>query len=330
MQSDLPFHVQADDLQDPQGRGRRVGGVCQHLRDPVLHPAPLRGGVALGHGGAQQEPRAGDRPGEDLQEHQALADLTHAERPEAVDRPADGDAGHQEVRHRGAGHAEANGRPDQERKDGVFERVVRGAAGERAGEYDGAHSQQAGEQSGGLGHPPFAPQPGPGAQRQQRGRNQQRAGRIAEPPGPPERAELRPRLDPAGAQARDADGGADRRAEQRTEHDEPERMAEPVERMAEPREPADQVRRDNGLERVARRDAGRDRQRFLRRRVGEERPGEDAGHRPGGMAVEQQRREGETGRRPHQRDLLRRERHREAELRGDDVDGGGDGNRHQR
>ena len=106
-------------------------------------------------------------------------------------------------------------------------------------------------------------------------------------------------------------------------------MAEPVERIAKAGEPANQVRPGDSLERITRRDADGDRRRFVRRHVGQERPEEDAGHdAPRGVAVHQQRRESEPGGRPHQRDLLRRKRHRESEFRGDDVDGSCDGNRH--
>ena len=105
-------------------------------------------------------------------------------------------------------------------------------------------------------------------------------------------------------------------------------MPEPVERGAEAGEAAEQVRGRDGLERVAGGDAERHGQRLVRRRVGDERADEHT--RPGLPAVQEQRREGEARRRPHQRDLIGREGHRKAELRRGHVNDGRDGSCSQR
>ena len=74
----------------------------------MLHAPALRRGVALGHRGPQQESRTGDRPREDLQEHQTLADVADPERTGALQRRANRDEGYHEVGHRRPGDAEAD------------------------------------------------------------------------------------------------------------------------------------------------------------------------------------------------------------------------------
>ena len=209
-----------------------------------------------------------------------------------------------------------------------IEGVVRRVRGVRAGEHRGSHGQQADQQHGGLRRAAFAPQAWPRAQRQQRGGHEQRADGVAEPPRPPELTVPGPRLRTADAQARDADGRPHHRAEERAEDDQTQRVPQPVKGSAEAGEPAKQRGRRNGFERVADRDQKRDGERLVRRRIGDERPDEHT--RPGLPTVQKQRRERKPGRRPHQRDLFGRERHRKAELRRCDVNDGCDGSCNQR
>ena len=106
------------------------------------------------------------------------------------------------------GDAEADGRPDQEREDGVLERVAGRVGDIRAGEDGDAHRQQAHEQHPGFRDAIIAAELPPRAQGQQRRSDEHRANRVAKPPRPPQLAIRRPGLHAAGAQAGDADGGA--------------------------------------------------------------------------------------------------------------------------
>ena len=90
---------------------------------------------------------------------------------------------------------------------------------------------------------------------QQKGRDEQRARRVAQPPRQPDRPEIRPPGEAGETQTRGTDRGAQERARARREPGESEDVARPFEGMTPAREAGDQPRRDDRLERVSDRDA---------------------------------------------------------------------------
>ena len=152
----------------------------------------------------------------------------------------------------------------------------------------------------------------------------QGAERVAQPPHPPQAGEAARRLNPAGAQAGDADRRAQHRARQRR-GEQSQRVARAGHAILEP-EAAKDRSADDRFERVADRDPCRDEERLRGRRVREEGPQKYAGYRAG--SEPKQRDEREAGGRPDRADLRRLEREREPEAGRGDVEDG-DAERHE-
>src|SRR5204863_5275512 len=88
----------------------------------------------------------------------------------------------------------------------------------------------------------------------QRRRDDEVAAHVAEPPRPPHRTEVRAGDLPAGEQAADSDGRADRGTHYTGKHGEGYHVPHAFERGAELRDSEEEIRTQERLERVARRD----------------------------------------------------------------------------
>ncbi len=305
--------VEFDDAAEMIDRDDAVERSLQHAR--LAHPR----GVAIGDRRAEQQARGGHDAEERLQQHQPLIAAPGGVRAKTMNGAPERNRRRQQVGEGRAGNAESNCRPDQKREDEVFQRIGRRAV-EAPREHHQARDGERGDERADLDG--VAPRHLARArlERQHRRDDEQVARGIAQPPCPPERAKRRPRLQPAGAQARHADRGADGRARERAQRDNPERAAKPAPRDRRADVAANEPRRDDRFERVADGDAECDCCGFMRRDVREERAEKNA--RPDVGAKQQQRGERQTGRRPHERHLFGRERHREAELRGNHIHDG--------
>ena len=197
---------------------------------------------------------------------------------------------------------------------------MRGLGPQWSREHERARDEEAGDQDPELEGSACTPDPRPGAPGEEHGSDQQIGRRVAQPPGPPQRAVIGPRLNVAQTEGGHTDGGAHRRADHGAEQHDPNRVLQPFDGIIEADEPAVQRRSDDRLECVAGGDGRRDGKWLMRRGVRDEGSEKDGGPHLG--AVEQERCEREAGGRPHQRHLFGGERHREAELRRRDVDHG--------
>src|SRR5882724_6237816 len=331
-----PDTVENADRAD-DGRERVPQLVAQHRQEFVLRPV---GGLCLGACGLRahqqmlallldapalfdERPLGDDHDGhgahEDLQQQKRLVRRHAREGPEAAERLPDRDTGQDRDQHRRLALLEADGGPDERRRAEERERerhepevgeafAEHRQPDESRDEPEGSRLEQTAARRAG---PPVADQ-----QDQER-RDDQRSGRVAEPPGEPDAVEIGPLRVPAEREAADADGRADDAAQERRERGELEDILGVVERPRPVGVSIDEVRAEQPLERVARGDRERGRRRASRADVHDERTHED--RRPDAIAERQERREGDTRRRPDRRRARVDEREGEPDLAGEDV-----------
>ena len=225
-------------------------GLIDDGRHPVDQGAVAllcRGGrLGCGDGGNQEGRDRGDA-GEDLGAQEVRVRRAAGEGSLAPRGVEDRDAGDDDACHDGARLTEAQRRPEEQREDDVAKRAVL-ASDENAGEGQ-RHSEP-----DGLPHPGAAQlRQWTRRQDEQRGRDDQVAARVTQPPDPPRGGDRVGRDLAAGPQAEHADRGAHDRAQPSRKEYERDDVAHPAERGAESHA-GEQVGAGQRLERVARRD----------------------------------------------------------------------------
>ena len=154
---------------------------------------------------------------------------------------------------------------------------------------------------------------------QQRGRDHQVSAEVSKPPGAPHRVELASGYRVGHEEARHTEGRAYRGAE-RAGDDQCNHVPHALEARAEAGETAQEIRADQGLERVADGDPEHRVQRDARPTVRQK--GTDCDRGPHPAAPQDNRRKRDARRRPDRRDASGLERELEAELRRSVVDRG--------
>ena len=260
------------------------------------------------------------RTEEELQEQQAAVGRHHREWPEAGAGAAHGDGGDQHEQRGGLARPEAEGGPDQRRQTQERQRIVRRTRDEVA--KHARRDQRADPAEEQRLQRAIARADGPGrlaakGQKQKR-RDHEIAGRVAEPPREPDGARVRPVRVAAEHERADADGGADRRAEQRGRHHELEDVLRAIEGRDAAGEALDERRADERLQRVAGGDAERRQHRARGADVDEEGARED--HRPDAAPEQQHGDQRDARGRPHGRRVRVDARERQAQLAGDEIE----------
>ena len=326
-----PARLQAEDLLElaapPDFVGREVprprahGAAAHRQRQHVAALAQIVGTIAqrrfetlaVGHRRAQEQPGRREHAHEYLELDQAVVEILACERAAALARMPDRDCRRAQDDERGHRQPAAHGRTNHQREDCVLDGVRTQA--EQLPEHQLRQENRAGDEQGcpqRLLSRPLVPRDG-----QDRRRDDDGAEGVAEPPIEPELEELRPLLNPCGAQRDDADRGADGGAERRRDDQEPEDVGNPAEWEGEAGEPAQHPHGEHCLESVARRndEGGPDRRAGPRVREKRTRPH----RRPETEAAEQQRGERNSRRRPDRRDLLGDDCELEADPGGGEV-----------
>ena len=195
-QADVPVEIGIDDIDDSSDGLFPAGGVREHACDGVFGVSASERGGAFRNRGAEQQSRGRDDREEQLQKQQVVGDIADRVRTEAMHGAPDRDRGGHDVGGGGAGGAEPNRGPDEERKDDVLERN----SGRPRASLNGPREDT------GAGHAPARPAAAPASPMRRRGASRHAcqvssAGTISRSPAaspshqrPPQRAERRPRL----------------------------------------------------------------------------------------------------------------------------------------
>ena len=196
-------------LQGAVAGGERRGALIDLLVEAILRsPQFIFGPLAHRHVGAERETENGHADHEHQQQQKRIVQGSRSERPAACERGPDRKAGQDERYSCGIALATAQRRPHQ-RQD--CEKAERGALRtliDQRAERDYPDGASAGEEYQRIKkllaperRPPLRP-------KYDDGRDDQRAGEIAEPPGEPDRAKFRPFGEAREREAAYSDRGA--------------------------------------------------------------------------------------------------------------------------
>ena len=231
---------------------------------------------------------------EGLQRDHLFEEGLGGKRAAAVDRRPDGDHRCDERGGRGARESKAPGRYRNQREDEVLEAVL-------VLEQEVGHHADARQEHGQLGaSPPTQAARAAAYETQEERRDQENPRRVTRPPDGPGRHKVAHRYRSRQGQHRAADGRAYGHSEQGTQNDDCDRIAHPIQLASETGAPQ-QLARGQWSEGVAARDERGTQWRWAEREVDRE-CGEGDG-RPHPAAEDEERDQGDSGRRPEGGDL---------------------------